>query len=66
MIETVEKLTKVIRMEAEIIDEMFLLLLQHIPTEAAEMKEILDRIETVAELKHSCAPDPLDDEGLPF
>ena len=65
MVEIVNKLTEIIKEEAEIIDEMFLLLLQHVSTEDDAMKEIIDKIENVAELKEVCA-DPLEDEGLPF
>lgn len=65
MVEIVNKLTEIIKEEAEIIDEMFLLLLQHVSTEDDAMKEIIDKIEDVAELKEVCA-DPLEDEGLPF
>ena len=65
MIEIVSKLTKIIEEEAEIIDDMFLLLLQHVSTEDEGMKEIIDKIESVTELK-AISADPLEDEGLPF
>ena len=65
MIEIVSKLTKIIEEEAEIIDDMFLLLLQHVSTEDEGMKEIINKIESVTELK-AISADPLEDEGLPF
>ena len=66
MIETINKLTKAIRLEAEIIDKAFSLLLQHVSTEDSAMKEIIDKIETAEELMKECNPDPLDDAEYPF
>lgn len=65
MIEIVSKLTEIIKEEAEIIDDMFLLLLQHVSTEDEGMKEIIDKIDSATELK-AISADPLDDVGLPF
>lgn len=66
MIETVEKLTEIIQLEAKIIDDMFLLLLQHISTEDAGMIDVIEKIEDAAEMQHEIEADPLEDEGLPF
>lgn len=49
MIEIVEELVDVVIDEARIIDQLFLLLLQHVPTEDGEMREIIDRL---GEIQH--------------
>lgn len=66
MLKMIEALIEVIRMETEIIDHMFSLLLQHVSTEDEGMKKILDEIKGVVDLKKEIEADPLNDEGLPF
>ena len=50
MIETINRLTTVIRMESEIIDELFSLLLQHISTEDEGVQKIINMIAEVSEI----------------
>lgn len=51
MLEQVMKLNEVVRAQADIIDAMFILLLQHVPTEDEGFTKITEAIESVAEQK---------------
>lgn len=51
ILEQIEKLTQVIRLETEIIDEMFVLLLQHVSTEDEGLIKIMEKMRDVEELE---------------
>ena len=51
ILEQIEKLTQVIRLEPEIIDEMFVLLLQHVSTEDEGLIKIMEKMRDVEELE---------------
>ena len=53
VLEQVMKLNDVVRAQADIIDAMFILLLQHVPTEDAGFTKITEAIESVAEQKET-------------
>lgn len=66
MLEIIEKLTSIIRLQTEIIDLAITLLLQHVSTEDETLGEILTQREFVKALQTEIEADPLKDEGLPF
>ena len=43
------KLNEIVRAQADIIDKMFILLLQHVPTEDEALKEIVEDINSITE-----------------
>lgn len=49
--ELVERQNAVIRIQSEAIDELFLLLMQHISAEEADMLPALNKINTAVQLK---------------
>ena len=49
MLEQVLKLDEIVRTQADIIDKMFILLLQHVPTEDEALKEIVEDINGITE-----------------
>ena len=51
MLEQVMKLTDIIREQAEIIDAMFMLLLQHVSTEDESLIKITEMMEDAAEAR---------------
>lgn len=49
--ETVEQQNAVIRIQSEVIDELFILLLQHITAEEADRLPAIEKINTAAKLR---------------
>ncbi|MBQ9692492.1 MAG: hypothetical protein IJV70_04975 [Clostridia bacterium] len=49
--ETVEQQNAVIRLQSEVIDELFILLLQHITAEEADRLPAIEKINTAAKLR---------------
>ena len=54
--ETVEKQNTIIKMQSGIIDNLFILLLQHISVEQAEMRTCIKMIDEAALLRRSMEP----------
>lgn len=50
-LEIVERQNAVIRIQSGIIDELFLLLMQHISAEEADALPVIDRIKQAAEIR---------------
>jgi len=50
-VEVVERLNTITRLQASIIDELFLLLMQHITVDEADKLAVVDRINEAARLK---------------
>ncbi|MBQ9750268.1 MAG: hypothetical protein IJV87_06795 [Clostridia bacterium] len=49
--ETIEQQNAVIRIQSEVIDELFILLLQHITAEEADRLPAIEKINTAAKLR---------------
>lgn len=50
-LQVVEIQNRIIRLQSEVIDELFILLMQHISTEEADSLPVLDKIRTAAVLR---------------
>lgn len=50
-VEIVEKQNAIIRIQSGVIDELFLLLMQHISAEEADALPVIDRINQAAEIR---------------
>lgn len=50
-VKTVERLNQVIRIQSDAIDELFLLLMQHISAEEADALPVIKKINCAAELR---------------
>lgn len=51
MLETVDRLSEIIRIQSDVIDGLFTLALQHVSTEDDTLADILEDMETAAELR---------------
>lgn len=51
MVRIEERLTEITKIQAEVIDDLFLLLMQHITAEEADRLPVLDKIAHAAEIR---------------